>query len=285
MSTLSPSTAPDMTSDATFRIWGKSISDTVIALGWAQSPDTGQINWATATKPASPWTISGFQIFESTDASSSTHKMYMRIDYGCASTTSIPFMYVRAMTATDGAGNYVGPVSGNFQIYPGAGSSTAYRSRACGGTNRIAYAIWEEGGFGKTCFFSVERTHDANGNDTTDGIMVFTGASYTDGAFSQLIPFTGTVPSSYNHWNGTLPPSGTGAIGADIYLGPVRSWGFGETGPSMNLFSYFSVDLTAETAVPATTWDGNAHTVLPLGHYFSGGQFYGATGAVAMRWD
>jgi hypothetical protein len=49
----------DNTSDATFRTWGKAISDEIAAMGWVQQNDTGQPVWAQTTFNVTNITRSG----------------------------------------------------------------------------------------------------------------------------------------------------------------------------------------------------------------------------------
>ena len=56
MTAITTSTYPDNSTDANFRLWSKAISDS-IGTAWTQTSDSGQINFATVTRPLAAYTL------------------------------------------------------------------------------------------------------------------------------------------------------------------------------------------------------------------------------------
>jgi hypothetical protein len=288
MSIANPSTAPDMTSDSTFRTWGASIGNTMVALGLARASDTGQINWASVVRPGTTSTSAGFEMFVLTDTLQATYPVFIKMEYGTAGSTTLPMIWVTVGTGSNGAGTLTGVVGTRVFICPTTTSVTSYSSKWSGASNRIACLLWQ-GSWNPNymCGFSVERTHDAAGADTGAGVLLFF-LRQGSAALSYLLPFTGSIPAGQSQWNCAMPPSGSGAIGSDVYVYPVRAWGMGESVPSLTWMMYFSIDLTAYNPIPVIGWDGVSRTCYPLGWDLSPGTHYGGGGGtpnIMMRWD
>lgn len=284
MATFTPSSIPSTDTDAHFRAWGKSISDTIKACGWTQTSDTGQIDWITVLRPTANYQLMGYEIFAMADALQATAPIFIKVSYGSSGGTNFPGVYFVASTGTNGAGAQTGQVSAQFQLITTFfDSATSYQSRVSGANNRLAYYLWY-GWSGYGSMFSIERTHDQYGADTNEGFLIMCGQEGTSYFFTQVVPMTGTIPAQQQHGNATLPPTGSGAYGTDIYLYPLRAWGRGESGPSLNIALFFAANLTADVVVSATMWDGSAHTILPTTKSFSN-SYYGGQGYVAMRWE
>jgi len=258
---------PDMASDATFRTWGKAICDNLIALGWTRASDTGNINWATVTKPASANTPAGWEIFCMNDSLQATKPVFIKLEFGCGGSTTNPSVWITGGTGSNGSGTLTGQIGTRWQCTNSSSGATIYTSRFSGASNRFVFTLWQNGTNSIT--ISVERTHDSGGADTDEAFMIITHT--TGGAMptrTQYIPFLGTIPTDRNGTNHpcVVPAVGTGASGGDVYLFPYRIWGLvGESCPSLNLFCYFNADLTANNPVTATLWDGSSHSIYPSG--------------------
>ena len=280
MTLLTPSTAPDNSTDATFRVWGKSIADSLISMGLARSSDTGMINWSTVTKASVANTAQGYDIFIFQDALQGTYPVFIKLEYGGGSPVAYPSIWITVGTGSNGSGTLSGQLSTRFQLSGGSNPGTNYTSRFSGSTNRFMFNLWASGPVGANwVFVSVERTHDSTGSDTADGIMLMGGSPY--GSYqTQYIPFSGVVPAARTvsrDWPVTVPLTGTGAVSSDIYIYPLRIWAYTyESSPSVNAFAYFDIDLTARVAANATCWDGQTHNIYPAG----GTPFWGTNGGI-----
>jgi hypothetical protein len=74
--------------DATFRVWGSGLAAQIAAMGLVQTSDTGQINWATVTRPAIG-ALAGYEMWRFNDALQATKPVFIRLDYGSPVVVSI----------------------------------------------------------------------------------------------------------------------------------------------------------------------------------------------------
>jgi hypothetical protein len=93
------------TTDAEFRTWGQTMRAAMTAVGGlVQTPDTGQINWTTVTKPSAANTAAGYEIWRFDDAAQATVPIYMKIEWGTGGSANSPGMYLTLGTGSNGAG-------------------------------------------------------------------------------------------------------------------------------------------------------------------------------------
>lgn len=261
--------------------------------GWVQTSDTSQLTSSGTVYATTAYTAVGYLMFRMNDDLQSTAPVFAKIEIGCSGssyTTSLG-IWVTVGTATDGAGVLSGIVSTRAAINVGSSASTGTATNYSNGTSsRIVIDLIESwvdatSSYGRM-IISIERSHDTTGADTVDGVLILLSSNQsTNSAYSQYLDFSNSIVSTqYSKWNCAPPPSGSGAVGNNVYMYPVRGWKPGETCASLNLFEYFTSDLTAANPVTATTWDGSGHSLYPLG-WNNSGTYYGGTGYLAMRAD
>ncbi len=122
MTTRSWSIAVNNNSDAEFRSWGSSVSQSLGLVGLVQTADTGQINWTTAIQPGSN-TAAGYEIWRFTDST-----VFLKIEYGSGSGTGTPRslgLWLTVGTGSNGSGTLTGTVSARDRCF---GSFTASNS-------------------------------------------------------------------------------------------------------------------------------------------------------------
>lgn len=283
MAVFTTSTPPDNSSAAAFRIWTKSISDTIVAGGWLMTSDTGQINFTTVTAPGVVNTSAGYNIFKMNDSLQATAPCYLKLEYGCGASTTYPAIWVSVGTGTDGAGNLTGFLGVRAQVYYQGNSISYFTSRYSIDTNRLTVALWAQQAYG--FFFCVERMHDSTGADTNLGILYAT-ANTAGAGYSGAVYTTGPNTSYMSGWNVVLPTTVTSmAFGSTVYLTPVRTIGLGETSPFLGMSVYYNPDLTAFNPILTKIWDGNNRYVLPMWIPNGTATTSGASGAIAMRYD
>lgn len=107
------------TTDAKFRTWGLACSTALQATPLVKTSDTGQINWASVTKPVAINTQAGYEIYRFSDTLQSTKPVYIRVGYGSGGTASgnSPCTWVTVGTGTDGAGTITGVQTAALQGY------------------------------------------------------------------------------------------------------------------------------------------------------------------------
>jgi len=176
MTTRSWSIAVNNDSDAGFRSWGSSVSQSLGLVGLVQTADTGQINWTTAIQPGSN-TAAGYEIWRFTDST-----VFLKIEYGSGSGTGTPRslgLWLTVGTGSNGSGTLTGTVSARDRCF---GSFTASNS----GTYQSIMSYSNSLGFFGMALFNgasggstwnlgcmVAKTTDANGLATNDGATVY----------------------------------------------------------------------------------------------------------------
>jgi hypothetical protein len=141
-----------------------------------------------------------YEVWSSTDALSSTNKLYIKFAYGSSGANNwfTPLLYVYYGSGTDGIGNitqnYNWGTTTPYQInimtavasFTGTGTAQ-WESNFSGSTSRFQAFLWRGytagGGNGTPCsVISFERSHDNSGNDTDAYWSVFIGGMRPDNA-------------------------------------------------------------------------------------------------------
>lgn len=270
-------------SDATFRAWGQDVSAKLAAVGLIKTTDTGQINWATATRPiAGLPAYAGYEIWRYPDSS-----VFMRWEFGSAVNSTCPSIRISVGTGSNGAGTLTGPVS----------TPTAINVSVVGlnapGADRQSLMCYVDGYFSffgyinsvlsgtltTLFFFAIAPTVNANGARTNEGLTLYhmngaapaavqtinlntatVGATVTNGLYT-LIPFgiassiSGSNTQAFIHWT-VLPPV---AVRPVMHVSTVISSEF----PLNTVFqttliggvprSYIALDTTVHGAATGTT--------------------------------
>lgn len=272
-------------SDAAFRAWGAALSAAIAATGWIKTGDTGQIDWGTVIRPAAN-TAAGYEIFRMNDSLQATAPVYLKLEYGIGGTTNGASVWVTIGSATDGAGNFLGATSTRSQN--GQTASSTAGSWICyvsGASNRLAFF---QVGVGATTSFgiSIERTKDAAGADTADGVLYF-GIGTAGGRQQAWFPTGAGV------LEGTLgvmfPGTGTGSNGAQVAIYPIFFTKGTFLYPGLNGFGYANANISALVPITVTVY-GADHIYLPVASTYianAAWRLYGssASGALAMRWE
>jgi hypothetical protein len=108
MATTTDTVVSNCTDDATFRAWATKIHNALVAVGLIETNDTGKINLATVTRPASS-TFAGFEMFRFDDSLQATKPVFLKVEYGMSSSANVPAVRFTVGTATDGAGTLTAP--------------------------------------------------------------------------------------------------------------------------------------------------------------------------------
>lgn len=154
-----------------FRAWGSAVS-TALGQMLTRVTQTGEINWATVTAPASGNTNAGFEVYRFNDALHTTHPVYIRFDYGSASIITLYAIRVTIGKGVDGSGNITNVLQSAINTLVGssnpAAASNCYISN--GDSSGIVISLQPDiislGGF-----FCLERSRNSVGQPTGDGLM------------------------------------------------------------------------------------------------------------------
>lgn len=274
--------------DATFRSWGLGLAAQFAAIGLVQTADTGQINWATVARPAIN-TVAGYEIWRFNDALQATKPVYIRFEYAVGSNQDRPRLNAIVSTGTNGAGTSTGQVGVARNIPSSTSRSVGitYPSYCSGSSSRLNLCTnLDTTSTGYAMLHLIERTKQADGTETGDGIVAFSqGAS---SSFFQILPFIGSPPSTGTA-NLALPLS-TGNLstfGVDVALSPTVCF----LGKSLfaSWCCYIHTDI-GELSTFTMQHLGATHTYLPLGDGIpSGTTNHGGiaspTHSLAMLWE
>jgi len=282
MTTRTFSSSPSNSNDTNFRAWGKGLSDSLVALGWVQTSDTGQVNWITVTAPTLTNTAQGYEVWRMNDTLQATVPVFIKIEYGSGASAGVPSLWLTIGTGSNGTGSITGILLDRTQITSSATTATAYTCYISATTARLMAFMWGNGSLSYSLAFSIERTHDASGADDSAGLMVLWTS--TSSKNSRYLPFTGIIPPAFAAWNVTVPPSGGGAQSPDINVYPVRFWTPGESYPAFGAVAYVSTDFTALSQIAVVSYDNVSRTYLCAATN-SPAVAYGGTGHVAWRFD
>jgi hypothetical protein len=309
--TITANTAGRFTTNAEFQSWGSWISNAIANTGLTKATDSNQINWATVSAPVGTYTMQGYEIWGFSDALQSTAPVWMKLQYGSYSGNTIP-----ALQWALGSGYYTGDggliqgsITGfplrdynlvnNFMMLAQAGlfANNTLVSYVAGGSNWLILALGARGtgsGINYAQFLSLERTVDANGTPTGDGVMATwraAGASPATGqaVWSPIIGQIGQTTTAGDGYGVLHPERGGGVSGSNTAVYPIfHDWGGGPfLNPGLNLLAYMGTEFTAGTS-NTFTYYGASHTYMPLGnsaiHSF-GGRSANTSIALMMRWE
>ena len=270
-----PGTTWGHSSDATFREWGKAISDGLAAVGLVQTSDTGQINWSTVTRPGSN-ADGGYEVWRFNDTEQASLPIFIKITYGTASSTSYARVVVQVATGPSAGSDGSGGLTGNLStarsctnILPGLSKAI----KVSGGDGYLAVAASFSGTAGANAFrLIVERLRDADGDPSARGLF-FSLNSQSTGAVDVFSngSWTGyTTPSVPIAWPGTYASSVKSGdyvlfAGATPFSGDSDGEFSLPTEPTL-LWGAVSAGIGAEdSTVTVPRWDGNTHTYICTG--------------------
>lgn len=174
------STPIEHSSDATFRVWGSDLSSKFAAAGLVQTADTGQINWATVTRPGAI-AFAGYEIWRFADALQAAAPVFVKVEYGTSNNAATPALRLSVGTATNGAGTLTGLVTSQLLSYAAttlASTTTNYPSYITHspGFFGLAFKLGAaSGGTLSLMGFTVQRSVNNSGTPTATAVMLITG--------------------------------------------------------------------------------------------------------------
>jgi hypothetical protein len=241
------------TDDATFRVWGKAISDALTAIGFIKTADTGQINWASVTRPG-VGTSAGYEIRILNDSLHATCPIYVKIEFGTESTTATrPAIWFTVATGSNGSGTLNGTTI--FARTSVANATTSgIDQQFAGAACMVSGAAWLSYGgavTGSGCrfHFGIHRTCDSDGTPNGNGAYVWvTNSSHTVQGRQYLrsggLVVTGTAVKGLGDTTRT-----SCSKGADAYVLP--AWIYtNKPEPVVGLVGIFAADFHWGNAFP-----------------------------------
>lgn len=287
MTTASTNTTISHASNAAFQAWVTELVTMIFTtLGLTQTTDTGQINPATVTIPATN-TSAGYVIGRFNDTAQSTSPLFFKLEFGTGGSTGIPAIWITIGTGSNGSGTLSGVVgtrvaAGHQQDTLVGAGVTPYITRACyNATDGVFWLVWKNNASGTTnqslAGWLIARSNDNTGAVTTDAVALITNSNTASGqtpsAFGQYISYL--TSTAYNGTNGLvasawgiMPFSTTITLfGSNAQMGPV--WQYT---PVIGICNWAAIALVGEfavgTTIPSTLVGSTAHTYIAVGAAF-----------------
>jgi len=273
--TLIANTAPRSNSDAEFRAWGNTVSNMFANSGMVKMTGVGEIDWSTVTLPLTTYTTQGYEIWRFNDALQSTAPVYFRLDYGSGAANVRPGMWFTLGNGMESNGNLMGARSpaaysstGGHGVWTSTpNSSNIFLTYFSGDTNRFALAFSIGGSAANIASFffaSAERTVDANGAATGDGVLL-TFADQTQQKQVAWHRHIGEYTGVEVSWGVLMPSGSSGVSGSNTAVYPLFHAAGPYLNPGLNLLGYFNADFAANSSTSLTLY-GASHTYMPLGN-------------------
>lgn len=295
MTTHTWTCAPYWNNDAQWRDWGSTIPTALAAIGLVQTSDTGQINWTTSTLPAGSDGRSGYEIWRFNDAAQSTAPLYFRLDYGVHGFTAQGAIDITLGKGSSGAGVITGVIQSQVTVgqHNANAGGNCFASSSSGG---IAIYVAPASG---TIGFAIERSLDATGAATGDGVALVTGDPLPSSPGmnwrvysypSPLVYVRGWSPITLPYSYGSNTFNSSASVSKDAAIGPVFPIPLSCTGVppwiSQQLVAIAPADAGVFTAAPygtnriyrgfaflgstcpVTAYHGQANNMVPAGIYW-----------------
>jgi hypothetical protein len=243
MSKATFNVAPSNASDATFRVWGKALSDALQAVGCIKTADTGQIDWATVARAAIN-TYAGYEIRQlPASAWQTACPVLIKIEFGAGTTQTFAAIKVTLCKTTDGAGTPTGIISSSALLINTATSTTATDCFVSCGDDYVSWSLWVTAASTLGQQFYIARPKTAAGVATNNGAsMIALASNYS---FAQWLPLVGVAfpatPATGFCCSG--PKVGTGTYGSYVGVFPIFSYQGYAAHPDGIGIAYFIADI------------------------------------------
>lgn len=273
------------TPNTNFRAFVTAVRQMFLNVGWVRTADTGQIDPTSVTDPVAQNSSKGYDIFRMDDGLQGTAPVFAKVEYGAddfnGNSQLEMGLWVTVGQGSDGAGNLTGKQTSRIQLSNRLDNNGVLPCHCSGSSSRIVMNLFRWSAAAQptrgNMLLSIERTHDANGADTTEGVLVITngsrGQTATRKSWCQPLIFGVTSAQTENEgapatMNGSQASAGDGAGNTGVWpwMIPGRR---GPENPSRNVLSYWLGDLTPDNDVPVTIY-GLAHTYRTLGAAVAG---------------
>jgi hypothetical protein len=248
--------------NAEFRAWAQGIHDGLASFAdLTQTADTGQINIATATRPAANG-VAGYEVWRFNDAMQATMPVFFKLEYGIDNSPTLPQLIITIGKGSNGAGTITTPATRlGFPLkslvpkvhIPWAASCTPGQLDLVG----MDTAATTEG-----VIVHMERSRDAAGTPTADGVVLAGG-----GQVSAIVGATATGSNSgaklLDPMDSTIYSAGRPQVGKSQAIS-IPFWYAGKPIPGLGVVAIDSQTPMLVT-LPLQTL-GGVHTYLTIGN-------------------
>lgn len=183
VTTYSWMSAPTQGTDVDFRKWCQGIHDALVATGWAQTSDTGQVDLATVSRPTTAAQVAGYEVWRLNDALQATAPVFLKIEYmKGGSTVNNVALGITVAQATNGSGtlsSFLFTRSVTFTSTSALGSATEYASYASGDGSSFCLVLWPGLNTAICVALTIERSRNVSGDATGDAVLISVASSAT----------------------------------------------------------------------------------------------------------
>lgn len=160
-------------SDALFRAWGSAVS-TALGQMLTRVTQTGEINWATVSAPASGSTFQGFEVYRLNDALQATAPLFFKFEYGSGGSSTTIAIRLTIGKSVDGNGNIGGVLQSAINVSVGTlaitAASNCYISNGDG--SGFVFSLQPDVPSFVGGFCCVERSRNSQGQPTANALML-----------------------------------------------------------------------------------------------------------------
>lgn len=264
--------------ETAFRLWGKGLSDAIVAAGLVRTADTGQINWATVTMPG-PNSYAGYEIFRFNDAIQATSPLFIKIEFGVA-TSSAAQIRTQFGKGSTGAGVLTSTFGAQIVQTTSNQITAISQSFISGDGSTLSIAMWPTVS-SWPFFLYIERSRSNTGVPTGTAFSVTfnSGGSSPQCRFYHYASMTQYAVGSFRSCCG-MPSDGApglaGGAQAPVFLGLFTD-GQGTYWQPRGICYYVTVD--AGSYAPVTVQGYG--TYMPLGQFSTGSTAI----SIMMQWS
>lgn len=256
--------------DAEWRTWAGGLSAMLAAVGLVQTADTGQANWTTSTKPASPNTDAAYEVWRFNDASQSGAPIFIRVDYGAGAVATYPRVKFTVGQGSSGSGTITGSTQVKTVAANGILGTTSVTGVSLSG-GQLSLSLWESGGGTyRPGILHVGRFLDVAGAGSARGYTFLSAQNSTATSLHTYRITTGTwsivstIPIYWPWGSVSSVKYGTGIYVAP-WLIPSGENVHGSMERTTGLVLAGTVDFPIGTTYPMTRWDAVSHTYRATG--------------------
>jgi hypothetical protein len=245
--------------DADFRAWINEIHNALIAFGWVQTADTGQINYATVLHPTTSGANMGYAIYRMNDSLQSACPVYIKLEYGSTTQTNEPGIRITiAIGGSDGAGTLTGIKTGVLYLNNNNGATGVSNMLTAGTSSSFRYT-WGWASASTLTAIAIERDVDASGNETSNGVQILQGNGA--GSFSSIFldNVAQAVAPTESRWYGLLSAQASQSVGGNTGVSPVRCV-YGQFRNAMKTLMLFAKADYTDQSTQSITHYGASHT-------------------------
>jgi hypothetical protein len=217
-------------------------------------------NSGTNPLPSSPGL---FEIWQSTDALSSTCPITLRLDYGNGGSQTPHVWYQMGLAGTNGSGTLITPFTGQFSSGVFGNDANLRNNYASGDAGNIRIGVNWSGNYFQ--FLCVSRSYDGSGNKTGTYAMLFTSSfnSTTQQAIYPPANGGGICPGESQFWIGLCGQTNQSAgFGGNVAVSPIYCVVGGFSNPTPDFCVGKNVDFTDGTQVTVSFYNVNHNYVV-----------------------